>query len=110
VDLIPFRSRNFEFVVSGLSAVLRVANIDRKYVKSLRDEIRIGDIVRVKVMEVTSHTIRLTTAERDLGVIKAFCSSCRHDLEKQGTKLVCRNCGSVESRKTASDYGSGKLI
>lgn len=110
VDLIPFRSKNFDFVPNGVTAVLHVSSVKREYVRSLRDEVRAGDIVRVQITEVSRHSVRLTTAEKNLGVIKAFCSICRSPMVKAGYQLKCPACDSVETRKMAMDYGSGNIL
>jgi len=109
VDLIQVESKGVSFVPNGVSAVLHVSSIKRGYVKDLKEEIKIGDIVRVKIIDVSPHSTKLTTDSRELGVIKAFCSNCRQPLRMSGAKLICDRCGSVENRKTADDYGSGNL-
>ena len=109
IDLIQTDSKNVSLIPNGVSAVLHVSNIKRDYVRALREEIKIGDIVRVRIIEVSPHSTKLTTDGRELGVIKAFCSNCRQPLRMSGAKLICDRCGSVENRKTADDYGSGNL-
>ena len=73
------------------------------YVKSARDAIRVGDIVRAKVKGVEGDKAELTLAGPELGVIKAYCSVCREPLEKTDKGLVCPN-GHREPRETANDY------
>lgn len=109
IDLLPFESKSFYFVPQEITAVLHISNIRRGYTKNMRDQVRIGDIIRVKIIELERCSVRLTTDGRDLGVVLAFCSNCRHRLEMSGRMLVCKNCGSRERRKTAYDYGSGRL-
>ena len=109
VDLAQIDSQGTSLIPNGVSAVLHVSNIRRGYVKDLRGEVKIGDIIRAKIIEFSEHTTKLTIDGRELGVIKAFCTRCRQPLRMSGTKLVCDRCGSAERRKTAQDYGSGKL-
>jgi exosome complex component CSL4 len=104
IDLAPMRSKSFEFVPCGISAVLHVSDVKQRFVEALSDEVKTGDIVRVKIIEVSPHTIRLTTSEKDLGVVKAFCSRCRHGLKRLEYRLTCPRCGSIETRKIAFDY------
>lgn len=110
IDLLPFESKNFVFVPQGLTAVLHVSKVKRGFIKDLSKEIKAGDIVRVKITEVSKHTVSLTTDGKNLGVIKAYCSMCRHELKKRGTGLFCDNCKNREYRKTAYDYGMGKIL
>jgi len=80
-------------------ASLHVSSINSEYVESIRNEIRIGDIVKVKVSEIKrSGSVSVTMKEPPLGIVKAFCSKCRKALPKD---LVCSNCGSKERRKLA---------
>jgi len=109
VDLAQIDSQGVSLVPNGVSAVLHVSNIRRDYVKDLRDELRIGDIIRARIIESSEHTTKLTIDGRELGVIKAFCIRCRQPLRSSGAKLICDRCGDVESRKMAQDYGSGNL-
>lgn len=91
------------------NAVLHASMIRRGYVKNVRDEMKIGDIIRAKVVDVRNGELRLSTDAEDLGVIKAFCAKCRHPMEKGGETLQCESCGAKDNRKTASDYRSVKL-
>ena len=110
IDLMPFETENFKFIPNTASAVLRVSNVRRAYVDSLRDEMGIGDMIRAKITEVNEHSVNLRTDEKDLGVIKAFCKQCRNPLDLDGKALKCGNCGHIEKRKLAEDYGSGRVI
>ena len=115
VDLIAVKEQGFRQALTGISAILRVSNVKRGFVESLRDEVRSGDILRVKIIEVSPHTVQLSIVDANLGVVKAFCSVCRSPLKalpvgpRGPPGLVCENCGSKETRKAASDYDSVKL-
>lgn len=94
VERIPFLS----------SAQLLVSNVSHDYVDSLKDEFKIGDLIKAKVIKITKYSIELSTKFSELGVIKAFCSKCRKPLGLYGQELKCNSCGSVETRKVSSDY------
>ncbi|RLG21645.1 RNA-binding protein [Candidatus Micrarchaeota archaeon] len=110
VDLMPIKSKSFLFVPNEVVAVLKVANVSRSFTKSLRDVLGIGDIIRAKIDSVYAHSVQLRIDEANLGVIKAYCKRCRHPLKLKGRRLVCENCGHVETRKLAKDYGQGKVM
>ena len=110
IDLLPFESKSFYFVPQETTAILHASKIKRGYVDKVSSEIRTGDIVRVKIIEVSRHSINVTTDGKNLGVIKAYCSRCRNELQKIGYSLLCPKCGNKESRKTAFDYRSGKIL
>ena len=90
--------------VSGTeSAYLRVSEILPAYVESIRDYIRTGDIIRARVLEVKNLGTYLTLKGREFGVVKAFCSRCRSELQASSRFFVCAKCGNRESRKTPEE-------
>jgi exosome complex component CSL4 len=92
--------------ISGdTNGTLRVSEISNSYVKDPSSEYAPGDIIRAKVTQVRP-SIQLATKDRDLGVIKAVCTKCRHSLVRKDNILECENCRNKEKRKTANDYGS----
>ncbi|MCD4739804.1 exosome complex RNA-binding protein Csl4 [archaeon] len=109
IDLIPTIVGTHRVTPTDASAVVRVSDIKNSFVKSVSDELQAGDIVRVKIMEATKYNVSLTLKGPDLGVIKAFCSKCRHPLDKKGDWLVCEQCNCKEKRKMANDYRQGRL-
>ncbi len=110
IDLMPMNSKAFKMVPNEASAVLRVSDTRRGFVRSLRDELGVGDIVRAKIIEANEHSVRLRIDERELGVIKAYCKSCRGVLRLDDRDLKCEKCGNIEHRKMAQDYGTGRVI
>ena len=92
--------------VSGdTNGTLRVSEISKGYVKDPATEYVTGDIFRAKVTQIKP-SLQLATKDKDLGVIKAMCSKCRHTLINKGNILECENCHNREKRKTAIDYGN----
>lgn len=86
--------------------LIMVSEIDVKYVRAIRDEIRVGDIIKGKVVDITPFNVIISLKLREHGVIKAFCSKCRHELKLKGNMLECDNCGNKENRKLGFPYGS----
>jgi exosome complex component CSL4 len=86
--------------------ILHASRIKRGYVKNVRDEIRIGDIIRAKIVEEKNGEFHISTEEDDCGVLKAFCCACRHALVKKPTGLECSSCGRRENRKVSKDYAN----
>lgn len=85
-------------------SVLHASMIRRGYVKNVRDEYRIGDIIRAKIAAFQNGEFRLTTDSDELGAIKAFCAKCRHPMRVESGLLQCEGCGAKDNRKLASDY------
>ena len=89
--------------------MLHASRIKDGFVKNVRDELRIGDIVRAKISEMRQGEMHVSTEGSHFGVVKAFCSKCRHALELVGSTLTCSSCGAKENRKLASDYRNVNL-
>lgn len=93
---------NLSGVFSGL---LYISDVSTSYVDSIQDACKPGDIIRAKVISEKNRTYHLSTAERDLGVLYAFCSRCGHMLQQKRYDMHCSNCGKIEKRRVAVDYG-----
>lgn len=91
------------------SGVVHVSDASFRYVESMFDVCRMGDIARAKVISDKNGTYHLTLKGENLGVIYAFCSSCGRILTKKRARMVCENCGNIENRKTTMDYGKGTI-
>ncbi|MEM2341542.1 MAG: exosome complex RNA-binding protein Csl4 [Candidatus Bathyarchaeia archaeon] len=100
------------FLSGFFTGVLHVSDVDVKYTRDINDALKVSDLVRAKVISDVNRTFHLTTKSENLGVILALCSKCGGTLilkSKRGKKLYCSKCGNIETRKIASDYGSGNL-
>jgi exosome complex component CSL4 len=95
---------------SGLFAgTLHISDASFGYVDAMFDVCQRGDIVRAKVITHKNRTYHLSTVEKDLGVIHAFCTRCGHLLLLGRQRMRCPDCGKIERRKTASDYGQNAI-
>lgn len=99
-------------IVNLQQAAVHISNVKDSYVKDIMYELQPFDIIKAQVIDLK--TMRLTTAAKDLGVIKAYCGRCSTDMIKQSNnngnesnKLKCPVCGKIESRKLSSEYGIG---
>lgn len=90
-------------------AIIHISNISDDYVEEIEDELKPGDIVRARVIDVGKRSVRLSIVDDSLGVLVAFCSKCRALLEKKNSSLKCPNCGNTGRRKIANDYRQGIL-
>ncbi|MCS7124223.1 MAG: exosome complex RNA-binding protein Csl4 [Candidatus Bathyarchaeota archaeon] len=96
------------FLSGFFTGLLHVADVHLRFVDSMFDVCKPGDIVRARVISEQNRTYHLTTKDKSLGVIYAFCSQCGDVLQLRGRGgLQCPRCGNVEKRKTAIDYGKG---
>jgi len=92
-------------IAASTQGVIHISNVKRGYVSELQQEFGYLDVVKAKVID--AKTLRLSTEEHDLGVIKAICMKCKCDLKRKGNVLECERCKRVEVRKISEDYGKG---
>jgi len=109
VELISSEVGNYRLTPSDAPAVIRVTEVKSSFVKSLTNELKSGDIIRARIIEASPYNVSLSLKGDNLGVIKAFCSRCRHPLDKQGDGLICPQCNWKDRRKIASDYRQGRM-
>lgn len=88
---------------------IHISQTRNTYVSELGREFRVGDIVLARITNSTRTPIQLSTVDKNLGVIRAFCYQCALPLVKEGNKLKCTNCGRTEMRRMSPDYGSGQV-
>jgi len=91
------------------TGVLHISDVSPSYVETMFNVCKTSDIMRAKVISDKNRTFYLSTAEKNLGVIYAFCSQCGHVLLLRGQSLGCPRCGNIEKRKATSDYGEGAM-
>ncbi len=98
-----------------IEAVLPVTAIRSGYVRDMRDEVKIGDIVKAKIRKVEKTGFEISMYEPDCGVVVAFCPRCRKRMGMEERIFICPACGWKERRKIPlkegetppEGYGSG---
>ena len=80
-------------------AVLPVMAIRRGYVNDLRDEVKIGDIIRARIRSVEKTGVEITMLPVECGIIACFCPRCRRRMDLHDTLFICGSCGWKERRK-----------
>ncbi len=96
--------------LSGIfSGILHISDVSDRYIDSMNDVCKPGDIIRAKVISGKNQIYHLTTSDKNLGVIYGFCSLCSTLLEQRQYEMHCPKCGNVERRKTAFDYGKEEI-
>ena len=92
--------------LSGVfSGLLYISDISTSYVDSIHDACKPGDILRAKVISEKNRVCHLSTTDKNLGVLYAFCSQCGHMLQQKRYRMHCPSCGKIEKRRIAVDYG-----
>jgi exosome complex component CSL4 len=96
--------------MSGVfSGILHISDVSDRYVNSMNEVCKPGDIIRAKVISEKNQIYHLTTVDKNFGVIHAFCSICSSVLEQSRHEMRCPKCGNIERRKTAIDYGKEEV-
>src|SRR5271155_4065385 len=75
-----------------------------------RTYVKLADVVRARVASTLNGMNQLSIDEPPLGVIAGLCSVCGTPLPRgDGGRARCENCGSVEERKFADDFGTPNI-
>ncbi|UTB33770.1 MAG: exosome complex RNA-binding protein Csl4 [Methanobacterium sp. ERen5] len=103
LDCIKDNNRN---LVTSFSGGIHISQAQKGYVAKLTDEFRIGDLIEARVTKIIGvDNVDLTTAEDELGVLKAMCTKCRHYMKQVSKNEVkCPNCGNKERRNLSTKY------
>ncbi|MBI4363010.1 MAG: exosome complex RNA-binding protein Csl4 [Euryarchaeota archaeon] len=87
---------------------IHISSVKNSYVRALEDEFGYLDLVKAQVVD--GKTLRLSTIDRNLGVIRTLCPACKVVMTKKNpTDVECPQCRRVETRKLSEDYGEGAL-
>lgn len=105
VEIAGIKGKGEREIVNVEQAAIHVSNVKDAYVKELYYEFAPFDIVKAKVLDLRN--MRLSTVNKELGVMKAYCGNCRAVLKIDNSKLKCPKCERTETRKLSSDYGTG---
>ncbi len=74
-----------------------------------RTYVKLGDVIRARVSSTLNAIIQLSIDDARSGVIFALCSNCGRPLLRAGNRAKCDECGNVEERKFANDFGQVPL-
>jgi exosome complex component CSL4 len=106
VRIFKLGSKNLSGVFTG---ILHVSDVRERYVKSMTEVCKPGDIIRAKVISDKNQIYHLSTNDKNLGVMYAFCSRCATLLEPKRHEMQCPKCGNIEKRKLALNYGKEEI-
>ncbi|MCW4031151.1 MAG: exosome complex RNA-binding protein Csl4 [Candidatus Bathyarchaeota archaeon] len=106
VKIFKIGSKRLSGVFTG---ILHISDVRERYVKSMNDVCKPGDIIRTKVISNKNQVSHLSTNDKSLGVVYGFCSLCSNLLEPKRYEMRCPKCGNIEKRKIALDYGKEEI-
>jgi exosome complex component CSL4 len=96
-------------IAGFFSGILHVSDVSPGFVENMFEVCKRGDLMRAKVVSDKNRVFHLSTADKNLGVVYAFCSRCGHLLPLMAQRMRCPRCGKIEKRKVASDYGKAEI-
>ena len=87
---------------------IHISQAKKGYLDKLTDGFRIGDIIEGKVIKIIGDNIDLSTASKNLGVLKGMCTRCRAFMKptKRYGELYCEVCDRKEKRLVSTNYVS----
>ncbi len=71
--------------------------------------VKLADVVRARVASTMNGMNLLSLDEPHLGVLAALCSVCGTPLQRGDGRARCEECGNVEERKFADDFGTQNI-
>ncbi|MFW9808014.1 MAG: exosome complex RNA-binding protein Csl4 [Candidatus Thorarchaeota archaeon] len=98
--------RNDKDIHSGILGELHISNVTRRYVKSMLDVLKHGDIIRAVATNTHEIPVKLSLVGQEFGVVFANCSRCGNPLTlTTHNNMFCLRCENRETREVANDYG-----
>ncbi len=83
-----------------ITAALPVTALGRKgYVEDMRNEVRIGDILKAQIRTVSKTGVDITITGPEQGFLCVFCPRCRKRMNLKDRIFICGDCGWKERRK-----------
>ena len=97
---------NDEHSFSGFEGEILIGDVTRRYVNSMHDVVKAGDIVRGVALNTHEIPVRVGLVGSDFGVILAKCIKCGNELTlTTHNNMICLRCDNRETREVAKDYG-----
>jgi exosome complex component CSL4 len=84
--------------------ILREQQSDRER----RIIIKLGDVVRAKVISLLNNMIHLSIDGERYGVLYTVCSFCGGQVQQIGRRILCTQCKTMDERKLVIDFGKFK--
>ncbi len=98
---------NGENTYSGIEGSILISDVTRRYVNSMHDVVRPGDIIRGVALNTHEIPVKIGLVGSDFGVISSKCIKCGNPLTlTTHNNMICLRCDNRETREVAKDYGT----
>jgi exosome complex component CSL4 len=91
-------------VTSGVECVCSTRNLRKKSVTLA------NDIVKLKIISHLNGTIHASISEPELGILFTKCRRCGMKVIQLRDAVKCTECGWIDEKKLASDFGNNNII
>ena len=99
-DCMPVEGAEGPGSTMPITAVLPVTALGKRgYVQDLRDEIKIGDVIKAQISKITKTGIDISIVAPQCGFICVFCPRCRKKMDLKDRIFICNACEWKERRK-----------
>lgn len=100
VECIPVEEAEKPGSTMPITAVLPVTGLGKKgFVPDLRNEVKIGDIIRAQVSKVMKTGVDISIVGPEHGFLCVFCPRCRKRMDLKDRIFICSVCEWKERRK-----------
>jgi exosome complex component CSL4 len=105
IDIQGMKNCDRQLALSYMGAI-HISQVKNGYLEKLHDAFRIGDIIEARITKIMGDNLDLNTTDKEGGVIKAMCTTCRAFMKLTNKKyeLYCEVCNRKEKRKISFNY------
>lgn len=105
--IVKLVKRNGETLFTGLEGEIQISNVTRRYVNSMLDVVKPGDVIRGTALDTHEMQVSIGLVGPEFGVILAKCSRCGTPLTlTTHNNMICLHCENRETREVTKDYGT----
>ncbi len=99
IAIINIENKKQNVLTPSATGILFINNVSKDYIEKMGDVVRIGDIIKAKVIEKDKFGFKLTIDENNLGVIKSNCFKCKTELVLNQKEIKCLKCKTINHKK-----------
>lgn len=110
IAIVAIKPLGKHVVDKGDVGILHVSNCSEKFLPSIKEAVRVGDIILAKTIEIDK-SIQISIKGQKYGVISAYSRLKKTPMIKIGyDKIKCPRTNSIEKRKLSVYYGKHEEV
>jgi exosome complex component CSL4 len=99
IAIVNIDYRNQHVLSPSATGIIFIKEVSKDYVEKIGDVLRIGDIIKARVIEKDKFGFKLSISDKDLGVIKSNCRKCKTELKLTRNEIKCLKCNTINTKK-----------